>query len=440
MIPRERLGHGVVEGDHVHLGAAGREGVGQQVASLGGTGHQHATALHGHRLESLDQRLGHGALGHHVGAHAAPAELGRGTGPDGGHGGARERPGVGADAVERGHEQRRPVRARDADERVGADLARRTLHLGLHRSWHDPDGRRLDHLRSQRTEPCGQPACLGARPGDDHAATEQRAALDPRDGLAAGDHRADHGDGRRPQSGLRHTVGDVGENARHRPLPGQRAALDDRHRLLGRPTRGGEPRGDQPKVLDPHIEHERAREGRERGPVERRLGLLGVLVAGHQGHRGGLVAVGDRHAGVGGRRHPRRHAGHHLEGHARRGQRLGLLAAPTEHERIAALEAHHRSPGAPHLHEQRVDLLLRHRGPARGLAHVAHLGVGAHLLERTVGDQAVVEDRVGTGEKLERAPRHEAGIARPGAHEIDRARRRRHGRVSVGDEGLTPAS
>ena len=48
--------------------------------------------------------------------------------------------------------------------------------------------------------------------------------------------------------------------------------------------------------------------------------------------------------------------GHHLERHARGGERLGLLAAAPEHERVAALEPHDGGAGAAPLDEQRVDL------------------------------------------------------------------------------------
>ena len=62
--------------------------------------------------------------------------------------------------------------------------------------------------------------------------------------------------------------------------------------------------------------------------------------------RGG-VAVGDRHAGVGGRGDARGHARHDLEADARRAQRLRLLAAASEHERVAALEPDDGSPARP---------------------------------------------------------------------------------------------
>ena len=61
------------------------------------------------------------------------------------------------------------------------------------------------------------------------------------------------------------------------------------------------------------------------------------------------------------RRHAGGHAGNDLEGHARRGQRLGLLAAAPEHERVAALQPHHPLARPGQLDEQPVRLLLRQR-------------------------------------------------------------------------------
>ena len=49
-----------------------------------------------------------------------------------------------------------------------------------------------------------------------------------------------------------------------------------------------------------------------------------------------------RNAGVRRRRHARGNPRHHLEAHPRGRQCLRLLAAAAEHERVAALEAHHQ--------------------------------------------------------------------------------------------------
>ena len=215
----------------------------------------------------------------------------------------------------------------------------------------------------------GQAARLraGARDGD-HLAVE-RPPLEPRDRLAQLGDRADERDRRRPDLlGLRparRCPPSVSTTVR---WPGMGAALDHRGRLARVAPGRDQPLRDQRQVLDPHVEDERAGEARERVPVERGLRLLRVLVAGDERDRRRGVAVRDRDARVGGRRHAGRHAGHDLERHARRGQRLRLLAAAPEHERVAALQPHDAPAGAAELDEQRVDLLLRQRGRARLLA------------------------------------------------------------------------
>ena len=115
-------------------------------------------------------------------------------------------------------------------------------------------------------------------------------------------------------------------------------------------------------------------------------------------------------------------------------QRLGLLAAATEHERVAALEAH----DAPAL-----------RGPARRAASRSAPGapagpgrlptsissaVGGTSAEHAVADERVVHDDVGRGEQAGRLDRQQVGVAGPGADErrpaIMRRRRRRSRRAA----------
>src|SRR4029077_5577039 len=134
------------------------------------------------------------------------------------------------------------------------------------------------------------------------------------------------------------------EGRTHGPLPGPGAAFDRRRGLL-RIAAGGDQRGGvlaQP--FDAHVEDERAGEGGECVPVECRLRLLRVLVAGDEGDRGGVVAVGDGDPGVGGRGDPGGHAGDDLELDPGRAQRFALLGAAAEDERVAALPPHHAAP------------------------------------------------------------------------------------------------
>jgi hypothetical protein len=144
-------------------------------------------------------------------------------------------------------------------------------------------------------------------------------------------------------------------------------------------------------------------------------------VTGDQRHRRGVVAVRDRNARVGRRGDPGGDARHDLEGHAHPGQGLGLLAAATEDERIAALEADSRATGACLLDEQGVDLLLGQGRRTRPLTDVAQLGLGAGTVERPSRDEPVVEDGVGRGDELERATGHEPGIPGSRADQVDLA-------------------
>ena len=57
---------------------------------------------------------------------------------------------------------------------------------------------------------------------------------------------------------------------------------------------------------------------------------------------------------------------------------LGLLAAPAEEERIAALETHHGGRASAVLHQEPPDLVLAVAGRVGHLAHVDQLGRGRH--------------------------------------------------------------
>ena len=205
--------------------------------------------------------------------------------------------------------------------------------------------------------------------------------------------------------------------------PVHRAAFDRRRGLVGVAAGGDQGRGVVAQALDAHVEDERAGEAGERLPVERALLLLGVLVAGDEGDRGGVVAVGDRDAGVGAGRDAGRDPRHDLELDPGLAQRLALLAAAAEDERVAALQPHHALARPRRLDQPLADLLLRHRGHAGRLADVDQLGVLARPVERPRRDQPVVVDRVGRADQLQRARRHQPRIAGPGADEVDESGR-----------------
>ena len=168
-------------------------------------------------------------------------------------------------------------------------------------------------------------------------------------------------------------------------LIGQGAALDDRRRLAGIAAMGDELLGDARELAHAHVEDERAGEDGQRRPVDGRLRLRGVLVAGHEGHRAGHPALGDRDPRVGRRGHAGRHARDDLVVAARRAQRLRLLAAAPEDERIAPLQAHHGAPGARVLDQQARGLALGHLLAAAHLADVDDLRVGARACASASG-------------------------------------------------------
>ncbi len=322
---------------------------------------------------------------------------------------------------ERVEQQSHPVRARHADERVLLDPVDHGAQLALHGPRLDPDRRRLDHLRAQLAQARRQAARLRPRARDGNHLAMQRARLQPGDRLAQLRDAPDDRDRRGPHTLGLHARRDPAQGVDDRPLARMRAALDHRHRLPGVSPGSGQALGDQRQVLDPHVEDERAGEARQGVPVERRAGLGGVLVTRDERHRRGRVPVRHGNPRVRRRRHTGGHAGNDLEGHAGRGQRLGLLAAAPEHEGVAALQPHHPLAGPGQLDEQPVRLLLRQRRRARLLADVAELGVGPRALERALRDEAVVEDRVRRGDQLERPARHQARVAGTRAHQVDDA-------------------
>ena len=129
--------------------------------------------------------------------------------------------------------------------------------------------------------------------------------------------------------------------------------------------------------------------------------------------------MGHRDAGVGGHRDRGAHARHHLEGDAGLRQRQGFLAATAEHEGIAALEPDHAASPARVLDQPRVDLDLGQAVAAGALAREEPERAGRRLVEQGRVDEAIVDDHVGPAQGIEPAHRHEPGIARARADEVD---------------------
>ncbi len=126
-----------------------------------------------------------------------------------------------------------------------------------------------------------------------------------------------------------------------------------------------------------------------------------------------------RNPGVGGHRHRGADPRHDLERHAGLRESQRLLAPTSEHERVAPLEADHEAAALGLLDQQRVDLRLGQAVRPRVLAREDPERAGWRLVEQHRVDQTIVDDHPGAPQHLEPAHRHEAGIAGPGADQID---------------------
>src|SRR5439155_11136466 len=130
--------------------------------------------------------------------------------------------------------------------------------------------------------------------------------------------------------------------------------------------------------------------------------------------------MGQGNAGVRRRRDGGADARDDLEWYAGGREGLGLLAAATEHERVAALEPHHAAAAPGVHHEQRVDPLLRQRVIAAGLAG-KDAARARRFGEQPRIDEPVIDDDLRPPQQRKPANGHEAGIAGPRPDESDHA-------------------
>ena len=145
--------------------------------------------------------------------------------------------------------------------------------------------------------------------------------------------------------------------------------------------------------LGAHVDHDRLVRPDQRRPVELDLAILGMAGDEHQGL--GVIAMGQRHAGMGRATERCGDPRHDVEGDAGLGQRLELLAAPTEDERVAALEPDHALAGPRQRDQQLIDPGL---GQHVAIAHLADengLRLRRHQLEHVRPHQPVVDHDVG---------------------------------------------
>lgn len=156
-----------------------------------------------------------------------------------------------------------------------------------------------------------------------------------------------------------HEERQLGERSEDAQLIGARAVLDDGDGCFRRAAGGDEFLGDDWRRIDTHEDHDGLGRARKGGPVQ--IGHAAFLgMAGNEGERLRMVAVGERYAGGGGAAEGGRNAGHDMHFDAFGADGFQLFPAPAEDERVAAFEAHDAQAFLGRGNEASVDFRLRY--------------------------------------------------------------------------------
>ena len=144
-------------------------------------------------------------------------------------------------------------------------------------------------------------------------------------------------------------------------------------------------------------------------------------MTGHQSNGACQPTMSDGDTRIGTCGNARRDAGHHLEADIVRNKLERFLAAATEDERIAALQADDVRTGLRKSlgNQQRVDLFLRDMIREALLAHEDLLGFGPRETHDCVRGQVVVNNLVGVCEQFLRTQGQQARVTRTGSHQIN---------------------
>jgi len=143
-------------------------------------------------------------------------------------------------------------------------------------------------------------------------------------------------------------------------------------------------------------------------------------VSGDDGERAGDITVRDRNARVGRGGDGARYARHDFKRDSGAVAVERLFAAAPEHKRIATLQPHNQFARLRLFDQQRVDLWLWDAVIVLCLARVDHFGVGAHLAQQFMGNQAVMDDDIGAPQQRQALDGDQARIAGTRPHEINR--------------------
>lgn len=122
------------------------------------------------------------------------------------------------------------------------------------------------------------------------------------------------------------------------------------------------------------------------------------VVAGDKGDDRRVAAVGEGNSAVGSDAEGRGDAGNDFERDAGGGEGFDLFAAPSEDERISALEADNVPTAAGTLDQHIRDFVLRIRVIGALFAHIDTLGMSGREAQDLIAGEVVIEDGVGFGE------------------------------------------
>jgi hypothetical protein len=228
---------------------------------------------------------------------------------------------------------------------------------------------------------------------------------------AQGHHITDDHQRRRVRICVAHPRREIGQRADH-DLLGRRRGPGDVGR--GRGRRDAARSQARQVVREPPRGHEQ-----DHGVPARAARVAGV-VSGREGDGRGVPAMRQRDARVRGRADRGRDARDDLERDAGLGQLFGFLAASSENQWVATLEAHHGPPRLRALQHRGVQA-IRDRLVTTPPADREQLGVGRRQRQDRVGHELVVGHDLGRAQELVGPQRQQPRVAGTGPDQVDEA-------------------
>ena len=129
------------------------------------------------------------------------------------------------------------------------------------------------------------------------------------------------------------------------------------------------------------------------------------------------MAEGERYFELRGSTERCRNAGHHRIGDAGLAQCFDFLATASEHEWVAALEAHRTSACSRRFDHQFVDRCLTYARLADAAAHGNAHRIAARAIEHFGRNQFIVENNISVLQRAKRLDGQQIRIARTGANQ-----------------------